>query len=64
MVQRLIDAGTYNLKGVQARTPLGRLAEPGEVAAAVAFLAGPQASMVSGVILPVDGGWIANGYPT
>jgi len=38
MVQELIDNGLYNLKGVQARTPLGRLAEPEEVAEAIAFL--------------------------
>lgn len=62
MVQDLIDRGVYNLKGVKARTPLGRLAEPDEVAAAVAFLASPAAKMINGVILPVDGGWTANGF--
>jgi NAD(P)-dependent dehydrogenase (short-subunit alcohol dehydrogenase family) len=62
MIQDLIDRGVYKLKAVEARTPLGRLAEPNEVAAAVSFLASPQASMVNGIILPVDGGWIANGY--
>lgn len=62
MVQDLIDRGLYNLKGVQARTPLGRLAEPEEVAAAIAFLASPAAKMINGIVLPVDGGWNANGY--
>lgn len=62
MVQDLIDQGKYNLKGVQARTPLGRLAEPEEVANACLFLASDQASMVTGHVLPVDGGWLANGY--
>ena len=56
MVQKLIDDGVYNMKGVQARTPLGRLAEPGEVAAAVAFLAGPQASMITGVVSSTSAG--------
>lgn len=64
MVQSLIDQGLYNLKGVQARSPLGRLAEAEEVAAACLFLASDQAVMVTGHVLPVDGGWLANGYTT
>jgi NAD(P)-dependent dehydrogenase (short-subunit alcohol dehydrogenase family) len=41
------------------RTPLGRLATPDEVAAAVVYLAGPGAAMVHGHALAVDGGWTA-----
>ncbi|BDZ58131.1 beta-ketoacyl-ACP reductase [Barrientosiimonas endolithica] len=36
--------------------PAGRLAEASEVAAAVRFLAGPDAAYISGAVLPVDGG--------
>ena len=39
-----------------ARIPLGRFAEPEEIAYAVAFLASPAAAYVSGINLPVDGG--------
>ena len=39
--------------------PLGRVADPTEVAEAVAFLAGPRSSFVSGVALAVDGGLLA-----
>ncbi len=41
------------------KVPLGRLAEPEEIAWVIAFLAGEGASMVTGQILPVDGGLLA-----
>ncbi|PWG62787.1 SDR family oxidoreductase [Sediminicurvatus halobius] len=44
---------------MRARIPLGRFAEPEEVAAAVAFLLGPDAAMIHGISLPVDGGFSA-----
>ena len=42
-----------------ADTPMGRFAEPEEVAAAILFLSSDAASMITGAILPVDGGWTA-----
>ncbi|MGL6279363.1 MAG: SDR family NAD(P)-dependent oxidoreductase [Gaiella sp.] len=44
---------------VHERTPMGRLATTEEVAAAVVYLAGTGASMVTGQALAVDGGWTA-----
>ncbi|MBA2510890.1 MAG: SDR family oxidoreductase [Rubrobacteraceae bacterium] len=39
--------------------PIGRLGEPSEVANAILFLASDEASFVTGAILPVDGGYLA-----
>jgi NAD(P)-dependent dehydrogenase (short-subunit alcohol dehydrogenase family) len=44
---------------VKASIPLGRLGQPGDVAAAVVYLASPAAAMVTGTSLLVDGGWTA-----
>ena len=44
---------------IEAMTPLRRLAEPRDVAAAIAFLASPAAAMITGHVLAVDGGFLA-----
>lgn len=47
------------LATIEAATPLGRLAEPEEIAAGMLFLTSPAASMITGAILPIDGGYLA-----
>lgn len=44
---------------VLRRIPMGRIGEVGEVSAAVCFLASPAASLITGQVLLVDGGWVA-----
>jgi NAD(P)-dependent dehydrogenase (short-subunit alcohol dehydrogenase family) len=43
-------------EALAARIPLGRVATPEEVAAAVAYLVSPAATFITGTVLPVDGG--------
>ena len=44
---------------IESLTPMGRLAEPEEIAAGIMFLASPAAAMVTGHVLAVDGGYLA-----
>lgn len=51
------DAGYIDLEAVARSIPMGRMAEPSEVADAVLFLAGPRAGFVTSQVLFVDGGF-------
>jgi 3-oxoacyl-[acyl-carrier protein] reductase len=62
MTQRNIAAGNVNEAQIKARIPLGRLAQPADVADAVSFLLSEKASFITGHSLYVDGGWLAYGY--
>ena len=44
---------------LEERTPMGRFARPEEMAGAILYLCSPAASAVTGVLLPVDCGWLA-----
>jgi NAD(P)-dependent dehydrogenase (short-subunit alcohol dehydrogenase family) len=60
-VQRLPDepGGTEYLDVIKKAHPMGRIGSPEEVANAILFLASDEASFITGAILPVDGGYLA-----
>ncbi len=51
------EPGTDLYQRQISKTPMGRVGQPREVAYAALFLASDEASYVTGVVLPVDGGW-------
>jgi NAD(P)-dependent dehydrogenase (short-subunit alcohol dehydrogenase family) len=61
MVASLLERRVFDPAVLERRTPLQRMALPLEVARAAAFLLSDWASYVTGVLLPVDGGWSAYG---
>jgi NAD(P)-dependent dehydrogenase (short-subunit alcohol dehydrogenase family) len=54
-----LESSPELMERIRSVTPLGRLAEAHEVASAVLFLASPAAAMITGHILAVDGGYLA-----
>lgn len=61
LVERLLEDKDY-LAAILERTPIGRVAEPEEVASVVAFLCMSAASYVTGQCIAVDGGFMVNGF--
>ena len=45
-------------EGIMAKIPLAKLGQPDDIAAAVAFLASPEANYITGQVLTVDGGMV------
>jgi NAD(P)-dependent dehydrogenase (short-subunit alcohol dehydrogenase family) len=51
--------GSEYLAAIEQMHPMGRIGEPAEVAGAIVFLASDEASFITGAVLPVDGGFLA-----
>ena len=58
MTQAFFENTTF-VQAATKRIPLGRVLQAEEIAGAIVFLASPLASAITGVVLPVDGGWTA-----
>lgn len=58
MVERLFESAPVARAPFLARVPLGRNGQPAEIGEAVAWLLSDAASFVTGVAMPVDGGWV------
>ena len=61
LLESAINEGLIDKEPVIRRTPLGRMGNPEDVANAALFLVSEEANFITGVTLPVDGGWLTDG---
>jgi NAD(P)-dependent dehydrogenase (short-subunit alcohol dehydrogenase family) len=62
LVQSLLENGGLRSDLILERTPLGRMAEPEEIAGLVLALASPAFAFMTATTLTFDGGWLANDW--
>lgn len=60
-LNRPLVEGTPRGENLLAHTPAARFGEPDEIVGAVAYLCGDSATFTTGIVLPVDGGFLARG---
>ena len=60
-LQSQIDAGQRDPEKLKANSALGKLIMPADIARAIVFLLSDDASMITGINLPVDAGWLVSG---
>lgn len=61
LLKGMIERGERNPEMILKRTPMGRMVEPEDIANAALFLASDKARCITGVTLPVDAGFLADG---
>ncbi|MCO5145664.1 MAG: glucose 1-dehydrogenase [Aquamicrobium sp.] len=64
LTERLIAEGKIDVKRIRRRTPMGAMGTADDIAEAMLFLASDRAKFITGVTLPVDGGYMAWGAPS
>lgn len=62
MLNKFVNMGELDREALQKRIPMGCFGEADDVAKAALFLVSDDASYITGVTLPVDGGWLAYRY--
>lgn len=63
MVRAFLNPGTNSRYRTSGTSPIGRIAEPSDIAAVIRFLFSPDAGYVNGTVIPVDAGTIAAFVP-
>ncbi|MGC9324942.1 MAG: SDR family NAD(P)-dependent oxidoreductase, partial [Desulfomonilia bacterium] len=61
LIQGMIDSGQRDPKTLLDRIPMHSMMDPEDIAQASVFLASDDARFITGVILPIDGGWLTDG---
>lgn len=64
LTEKLIAEGKIDEKRIRRRTPMGQFGTANDIAQAMLFLASDRARFITGVTLPVDGGYMAWGAPS
>ncbi len=61
LIKGVIENGQRDPELLLNKIPMGEMADPEDIAEAAVFLASHHARYITGTILPVDGGWLADG---
>lgn len=64
LTEKLIAEGKIDVRRIRRRTPMGAMGTADDIAQAMLFLASDRAKFITGVTLPVDGGYMAWGAPS